>query len=186
MWVAAAEASGEAVALRRQLVTSNRNAFLPDLALALHTHSLSLQKINRPAEALKMSHEAVALRRELAGLNPDAHLPELAKTLNNHALRLAETGRTVAAFEASRESIAIRRGLVARHGDVYLPALATSLWHSGLVALTTGNIGNEVVAQTTEGVHYLTALAINEPAAFGGRQQAAANVLARLRRRTST
>lgn len=73
--------SEEAVSLFQELTAANRDAYLPNLATALHNHVVGLVKTGRRAEAAPLSQEAVHLRRELAALNPDAYLPDHVQSL---------------------------------------------------------------------------------------------------------
>ncbi|WP_420116521.1 hypothetical protein [Micromonospora sp.] len=75
--------SHEAVNLRRELTTTNRDTHLPSLASSLNNHAVRLAQAGRHTEALTTSHEAVNLYRQLASTNRDAYLPNLALALRN-------------------------------------------------------------------------------------------------------
>ena len=62
--------SAEAVALGRELVGLNRDAYLPDLASALNNHANRLAETGLWAEAAVLSEEVVRLRRELIAPEP--------------------------------------------------------------------------------------------------------------------
>ncbi|WP_165502675.1 tetratricopeptide repeat protein [Actinomadura fibrosa] len=96
--------------LFRTLARTNRDVYLPDLAMSLNNYAVRLAETGRRAEAVPVSEEAVRLRRELTGLNRDAYLPNLAMSLNNYAALLAETGRRAEAVPVSEEAVAIYRG----------------------------------------------------------------------------
>ncbi|WP_329012104.1 tetratricopeptide repeat protein [Micromonospora rifamycinica] len=127
--------SQEAVNLRRELTTTNRDTNLANLAASLNNHALQLAEAGRRTEALTTSQEAVNLRRELTTTNRDTYLPNLATSLNNHALRLAQTGRHTEALDASQEAVNLQRELTTTNRDAHLPHLALSLNnHAGRLA----------------------------------------------------
>ncbi|MFF9351538.1 tetratricopeptide repeat protein, partial [Streptomyces sp. NPDC014734] len=84
------EAIEEAVRLYRELVKTNPDAHLPDLAKSLNNLSIWLGTVGRRQEGLKAIEEAVRIRRTLAEANPDAHLVHLAKSLNNFSIWLVD------------------------------------------------------------------------------------------------
>ncbi|MEV4724586.1 tetratricopeptide repeat protein [Micromonospora humida] len=123
----ALDASQEAVDIRRELTTTNRDTHLPKLALSLNNHAVRLAEMGRHPEALDASQEAVHIRRELTTTNRDTHLSDLAMSLNNHANRLAEAGQRSDALTTSQEAVNIRRELTTTNRDTHLPDLARSL-----------------------------------------------------------
>ena len=144
-------ASEEAVKLRRELVGRNRDAFLPDLAMALNNLGIRLSNLGRREEALAASEEAVSIRRELVGRNRDAFLPDLASALNNLGAYLSNLGRREEALAASEEAVSIRRELVGRNRDAFLPDLAMALNNLGI---RLSNLGRreEALAASEEAV----------------------------------
>ncbi len=59
----------------QQLTATNRDAYLPGLAMSLSNRANLLAETGRRDEAVPVSEEAVRLRRELAALNRAAYLP---------------------------------------------------------------------------------------------------------------
>ncbi|MEV6798600.1 tetratricopeptide repeat protein [Micromonospora rifamycinica] len=180
----ALDASQQSVDLRRELTTTNRDTYLPQLALSLNNYAVRLAQTGQRTEALDASQEAVYLRRELAATNRDVYLPNLATSLNNHAIRLAQAGRHTEALDASQEAVDLRRELTTTNRDAHLPDLAMLLWNVGYVGLKVGSVTEEVIASTAEGVRYFDELAAAEPAAFEERRQAARRTLDELHRAT--
>jgi tetratricopeptide (TPR) repeat protein len=72
-------ASQEAVDIRRRLVQTRPDAFLPDVAMSLNNLGAMLSNLGRREEALAATQEAVDIRRRLAQTRPDAFLPDLAR-----------------------------------------------------------------------------------------------------------
>src|ERR1700724_3463926 len=68
----------QAVELRRELATSQPDAFRPDLAMSLNNLSNRLGELGRREEALAAIEQAGEVRRELASSRPDALRPDLA------------------------------------------------------------------------------------------------------------
>lgn len=120
------EASADAVRFFREAVRQDPSAYLPDLATALHDHSLALGDADRPGEAVAAAEDAVAIRQHLAKHNT-THVPHLADALHNLALRLAAVDRRGDSLAALEDVVAIRRHLVNEHPVRYLPPLATTL-----------------------------------------------------------
>ncbi|MFY1681418.1 hypothetical protein ACN265_07815 [Micromonospora sp. WMMD730] len=117
----------EAVNLYQELSTTNRDAYLPNLAASLNNHANRLAEAGQHTEALTTSHEAVNLYQELTTTNRDTHLPDLAMTLNNHANRLAEAGQHTEALTTSHEAVNLYQELTTTNRDTHLPDLAMTL-----------------------------------------------------------
>ena len=119
-------ASADAVRFFREAARQDPSAYLPDLATALHDHSLALDGAGRPHEAIGAAEDAVAIRQHLAKQD-STHVPHLANALHNLALRLAAVDRRGDSLAALEDVVAIRRHLVNEHPARYLPPLATAL-----------------------------------------------------------
>ncbi|MFI6076473.1 hypothetical protein ACIA5C_33515 [Actinoplanes sp. NPDC051343] len=167
------------VDLRRKLVVSDQFTYLPDLANAVINHALRLARAVREPEALDFSQEAVGLYRKLVTPNCDKYRPELAMALNNHALRLATAGRPNA-VATIRDAVGLGRELVGKNRDAHLPVLAASLCNVGSVGFEVGDVDDEVIALTAEGLRYFEELARAEPGAYARRRDQAASVLTEL------
>lgn len=125
--------SEEAVSVFRELVKRRPDAFLPDLATAIHNLGCDLSNQGRHEAALRAAEEAVTIRRELVKRRPDAFLPDLASSLSNFGGDCSDQGRHEEALRATEEAVAIRRELVKTRPDAFLPDLARSLNMHGQV-----------------------------------------------------
>lgn len=76
----AADASGQAIGLLRDLARDNPN-HLAQLAVALHNHGIYLTCTDKPDQALDALDESISLLRPLVGTNPAAHMEQLATGL---------------------------------------------------------------------------------------------------------
>ena len=99
----------EDLAIRRELVVSNRNAYLPDLARSLSSFSIFLSKAGHHAEALENAEEALAIYQELATVNHDAYLPYLERSLGYFSFCLNAVGRHEEAKKIAEEAANLRR-----------------------------------------------------------------------------
>ncbi|WP_203914277.1 tetratricopeptide repeat protein, partial [Rhizocola hellebori] len=72
-------AAEEAVDLYRELVTLNRDAHLPDLAMSVNNLAVALGEAGRRAECMAAAEEAVNLYRELAANEPSLYAEHLAR-----------------------------------------------------------------------------------------------------------
>ncbi|MFG1957328.1 tetratricopeptide repeat protein [Nonomuraea sp. NPDC049028] len=140
----ALEAGQRALKLYGELAESNRDAYLPNLAMSLSNHAVGLAAVGRRAEAVPISEQAVELRRELAELNRDAYLPDLAMSLSNHAVRLAEVGRRAEAVPVSEQAIELHGELAEHNRDTYLSNLATSLSNHAALLAEVGRVAEAV------------------------------------------
>jgi hypothetical protein len=82
----------EAVKIRRELVGKNREAFLPDLALAHGTWGSVLLGAEKPAEAAEKFAEGVRLITPLALELPQAHFPLALNLARDHRNAAAAAG----------------------------------------------------------------------------------------------
>ncbi|MDT7653222.1 MAG: hypothetical protein QOI36_4628, partial [Pseudonocardiales bacterium] len=108
------------VSLHRAAAASNRDAYLPDLAVSVNNLAVRLGEAGRRVEGLTAAQEALDLNRELVAGNRDAYLPDLAMSMNNLAHRLAQTGRRAEGLAAAQEVLGLYRELVAGNRDAYL------------------------------------------------------------------
>ncbi|MEU6748106.1 tetratricopeptide repeat protein, partial [Spirillospora sp. NPDC046719] len=74
----ALDAISQAVQLYRQLADARPDAFLPELASALHNQAASFSGLERPEEALDAINQAVQLYRQLATVRPEEFSLKLA------------------------------------------------------------------------------------------------------------
>ena len=158
-------ATGEAVAIRRELASARPDAFTPDLAMSLNNQSGRLASLGRREEALAAIEEAVAIRRELASARPDAFTPALASALNNQSNQLAGLGRREEALAAIEEAVAIRRELASARPDAFTPDLATSLNNQSNQLASLGR-REEALAAIEEAAALYRELARARPDAF--------------------
>ena len=112
-------ASQEAVDIRRRLVQTRPDAFLPDLAMSLNNLGGDLSNLGRREEALAASQEAVDIRRRLAQTRPDAFLPDLATSLGAQGQALAQAERYADAAGAFREGLSVIVPFVERHAEAF-------------------------------------------------------------------
>jgi len=105
-------ASQEAIDVRRRLVQSRPDAFLPDLATSLSNISVDLSNLGR-------REEAPAIYRRLAEIRPDVFLPDLAMSLGVVGQALSQSGRHLDAAGAFREGLVVIAPFVERHADAY-------------------------------------------------------------------
>ncbi len=148
----------------RELVAKNRDAYLPDLAMALNNLGIRLDTVGRRDEALTATEEAVTLRRELVANNRDAYLTDLAMALNNFGNRLNAVGRRDEAITATEEAVTHYEQLVANNRDAYLPNRAIALNNFGNRLDAVGR-RDEALTATEEAVtHYRELVAKNRDA----------------------
>ena len=112
----ALEPAREAADAYRSLAEASPEAYLPPLALSLHTLAWVLGEAGQWQEALEPAREAADAYRSLAEASPDTYLPGLAELLNNLATRLTENGEegnAAAAWESAKQArAAIRCGRI--------------------------------------------------------------------------
>jgi tetratricopeptide (TPR) repeat protein len=142
-------AAETATSLGRQLIRTDRDAYLPGLAGSLSNHALRLAETGRRAEAVPVSEQAVQLYQELAGLNRDAYLPGLAMSLSNHANLLAETGRRAEAVPVSEQAVQLYQELAGLNRDAYLPDCIRGLAVFGHVLIENAQV-REAIAPLIE------------------------------------
>ncbi len=158
-------ASQEAVDIRRRLVQTRPDAFLPDLAMSLNNLGGDLSNLGCREEALAASQEAVDIRRRLAQTRPDAFLPDLAMSLNNLGVMLLNLGRREESLAASQETVDIYRRLAQTWPDAFLPDLAASLNNLGMMLSNLGR-REEALARSQEAADIHRRLAQTRPDAF--------------------
>ena len=103
----------EAVDRYRRLVETAADTYLPDLANALNTLALDLDRVGSSEQALSCLEEAIGHYRRLAETTADTHLPGLATSLRNLACTRRDGGRheQALALPAGRHELpATRRG----------------------------------------------------------------------------
>jgi tetratricopeptide (TPR) repeat protein len=111
-WRHAADAGWAGIADLRRLVEADREAFIPDLALALTYLSERYWEIGRPLEGIPAATEAVDIYVGLARDDP-AVLPQLAAALSDLGLCHVNTTRAPEGIEPLGQAIEILRELVA-------------------------------------------------------------------------
>jgi len=112
-------ASQEAVDIRRRLVQTRPDAFLPDLAMSLNNLGGDLSNLGRREEALAASQEAVDIYRRLAQTRPDAFLPNLATSISVMSDILAAHDRYGEAAQAATQALEILAPFVERYPQTY-------------------------------------------------------------------
>jgi tetratricopeptide (TPR) repeat protein len=139
------------VSANRELAATNPAVHRPDLAHALDSLSISLQRLGEDRGALPVAEEAVALCRELAASNPAAHRPDLARALHNLCAALDWVGENRDALAAAQEAVALYRELAASNPAVHRLNLAHAL---GNLAASLGQLGRkeDALAARTETV----------------------------------
>jgi tetratricopeptide (TPR) repeat protein len=123
----ALSATEEAVAIYRELASTDPDHYRPDLARSLDHLGIGFKELGRPADALPATEEAVAIFRELASADPGLYRPNLARSLENLGIRYSELGRPADAVLATEEAVAIWRQVAGS----YRPDLARSLNNLG-------------------------------------------------------
>ena len=122
-------ATEEAVAIYRELASTDPDQYRPDLARALDHLGIVFRELARPADALPATEEAVAIHRELASTDPHQYRPDLADALDNLGIRYSALGRPADALLATGEAVAIYRELASTDPGPYRPGLARSLYN---------------------------------------------------------
>ncbi len=106
--------------LYRELVATDRAAFLPDLACTLDNLAIRRAETADRRTAVAAATEAVKLYSELTATTPTAFLPDLARALNNlagHHAGLGGVGDALAAYDAVQGELrAAGPGAVGRIG----------------------------------------------------------------------
>ena len=115
--------AAEAVACYRELVTRNRDAFLPDLARSLN----NLGGLLSETDGVTAAAEALGFYRELVIGNREAFLADLARLLDDLGKRLSGAGRDDEALAGNAETVGLYRELAVKDRDTFLPELAGSL-----------------------------------------------------------
>jgi tetratricopeptide (TPR) repeat protein len=128
----------EAVAIERDLVEADRDAFLPDLAIMVSDLADRLATLGRAEDALDAVAEAVAYFRRLAAARPNVFLKDLAVSLDRLSDALGELGRHEEALATMEEVVAIRRRLAEVRPGAFLDDLAGSLNNLGALLARLG------------------------------------------------
>lgn len=136
--------AGEQAVVFRALADRNRDAYLPNLAIALSNHAVRLSEMGWQTEALTYTGEAVGCLRELVDLDRDGYLQNLATALSNYSVQMAATGGRIKASAWSREAVDIYRELAAADRTAHLPKLA--------IALSNLSVQLSEAGQLTEGL----------------------------------
>ena len=150
----ALKAAEDSVALYRDLLARQPDAYAADLARSLNNLGSRLDAVGRYDEALKAAEDCVALFRDLHAQQPDAYAADLAGSLNNQGNRLGAVGRYDEALKAAEDSVALYRDLLARQPDAYAADLATSLGNLGNVLDAVGRY-DEALKAGEEALHEL-------------------------------
>jgi tetratricopeptide (TPR) repeat protein len=161
----AMDATTQAVATWRQLVSANPLVYEPNLALSLTNLGNHLSGLGRRGEALAVTEEAVEVYRRLAAVNPAAYEPDLASALTNIGIQLSGVGQSQEALAVTEEAVDIRRRLAAVNPDAYEPDLAATVNNLGIVLSTLGR-RDAALAVTEEAVEVYRRLAAVNPASY--------------------
>jgi hypothetical protein len=127
---AAVRATGQAVALRRELVAEDPDRHLASLAFSLS--SLGIQRIGlgETAQAIAATQEATTIFRAAAVASPGRYLPALAASLDRlGASQARDAAAAAAGSESYAEAISIWRELAKAAPAQYESRLARSLKH---------------------------------------------------------
>ena len=117
----AAQATGEAVTVYRELDAAIPGRYGADLAAALTDLGIWLSGLGRPEDALAAGQEALTIRRELAAAGPESSRADLASCLVTLGVWFSELGRPEDALVAEQEAVTIRRVLAAFAPARYRP-----------------------------------------------------------------
>jgi hypothetical protein len=172
------------VALHRAAAASDRDAYLPDLAMSVTNLAIRLAEAGRRVEGLTAAQEAVEWYRELIAGNRAAYLPDLAMSVTNLAIQLAGAGRRVEALAAAQEAVEWYRELVADNPDAYLPSLATSV-NNLANRLSEAGQREEALALASEASTHYHDLARTNPDVFGPAAESADGLVTALGRTSS-
>lgn len=132
-------AATEAVALRRVIAAASLDAFLPDLATALHNLADCLQDAGSPAQAFPAIEEAIEIRRHLALRHSQAFATRLGDSINVSANILASLRRWDEALERSAEAVALLRTMACAGDVLATQHLCVCLTASALININSGN-----------------------------------------------
>ncbi|WP_116126074.1 tetratricopeptide repeat protein [Lewinella sp. IMCC34183] len=155
----------EALALRRELVSSDSTAHVPSFAISLSNLGNLHRENKRYAAAESAYKEALAVRREMVSSNPGAYTFDLANSLNNLGVLYSDIRRFTEAESAYEEAVGLYRELASNNFAVYSPSLAMSLNNLGVLY---SDIQRFVEAESAydEAVGIRRELALSNPAAY--------------------
>ncbi|WP_340379668.1 tetratricopeptide repeat protein [Streptomyces sp. SS7] len=156
-------ATNVGIAVLRQLVEANAQAYMHVLASALNDLSVLCKEAELPFDAVGLAAEAVGIHRGLAESDPAAHLADLADSLNNLATHLGEAGRRLKAVEPAREAVDLRRRLAQDNPEAHLADLAVSLNNLSSLLSDVGR-RDEALAAVEEATSLHRGLALDSPA----------------------
>ncbi|MGH3852352.1 MAG: tetratricopeptide repeat protein [Pseudonocardiaceae bacterium] len=120
-----------AVGHYRDLVETDRDRYLPDLARSLHNLGSRYMDQGRHDDALPPTAQAIKYYRELAEHGPGRYQANLAAALSNLGLTLVELDRHSAALEPLNDAVEHYQELV-ETDDRYRPDLAKALSYQRL------------------------------------------------------
>jgi hypothetical protein len=109
------------------LVQTNPQAYLPNMATTLHNLGGLYRDTQRLRESEQVYQEALTIRRQLAQANPQAYSPGVAMTLHNLVILVLEQDNIMKAQTLIVEALTIRRALWKHHAGAYGNDLAESL-----------------------------------------------------------
>jgi tetratricopeptide (TPR) repeat protein len=155
----------EGVALHRTLVASDREAFLPNLALGLVNLSVSQSRLGLRREAHGNIAEAVTLFREADAATPGEHDTNLSMSLLNLGVYQGAIGLLQEAVDSTEEAVRIRRGLAASNPGAFRSRLGLSLNNLAYRRTKLG-LHEEALAPAIEAVSVLRSCAAAKPSAF--------------------
>ena len=160
----AIEASEEAVHVFRQLADSNRDAFLPHLAMGLMNLGI-MYGAERYVQRREAMEEAVRIYRQLNQVYPTLFQRELANGLSNLSGALGSSRRSQEALALAQEAVAIYRHLSDANPESYRPALANAL-HNLSIAQGVLKHHAESLESSKEATEAYEQLARERPAMF--------------------
>ncbi|TFK24961.1 TPR-like protein [Coprinopsis marcescibilis] len=116
----AIEATKEAVAIRRRLISQGRISMIDteeSLGLSLHNLGCQLGKLDDYDNAILPALESIEINRRLVATNLTKYEGQLSDSLRGYSFYLSNMGRNIEAVEAVRESLQIRRRMAASRSN---------------------------------------------------------------------
>jgi len=150
------------VRLRRAEARHSSAANQPDLARAVRSLGVGLNRVGRYQEALAATEEAVALYRVLARDNPAAHQPDHAWAVRNLGAGLDKVSRYQEALASGEEAVALYRVLARDNPAVHQPDLALAISNLGVALKRVGRY-QEALDAETEATDIFRQLATRDP-----------------------
>ena len=117
----------DALTILRDLVSTNPDAYRPELARTLIMLGTLDNTEGRMVDARKHHEEGLAIWRDLARKNPDAYTPDFASALANLGNLYSDENLTEEAVKAYEQAVTFEGELARKNPDAYRPGLASML-----------------------------------------------------------